>query len=193
MEEINWLSGDNPLSESASLIVIAGPPCSGKSTLADELSRRLNIASLSMDGVRRRILPGAAHTRADREVAYRAMHLAAECVLRSGGCIILDAPYGHAEDRRDLFSVAEVSRARLLLVELKVSPEMAAERLRNRGPDPERPDLTETIVAQSAREYPYSGSGLLLDTEVSSPDKALQRVIEWIRTSNFRIPPRVGD
>ena len=164
------------------LIVIAGPPCSGKSTVADELSRCLGIPCLSMDGVRKRILPGAAHTRADREVAYRAMHLAAEYALRGGGSIILDAPYGHIEDRRELSSIGDVTRARLLLVELSVSPEMAARRLRERGPDAERPDLTEESVAHSAREYPYSGGGLRLDTDALRPDEALQHVFAWIRT-----------
>ena len=63
------------------LIVFAGPPCAGKSTLAAEVARRRDLPVLSMDATRRRILPAAAHTRADRQVAYRAMHLAAELLL----------------------------------------------------------------------------------------------------------------
>src|SRR3954447_6608285 len=84
------------------LIVFSGPPCSGKSTLAAEVARRLSLPHLSMDATRRRILPDAPHTRADRQAAYRAMHWAAELLLDAGASAVLDAPYGHAEDRADL-------------------------------------------------------------------------------------------
>ena len=39
-------------------------------------------------------MPDAAHTRADRAVAYRAMHLAAELLAGAGVSVILDAPAG---------------------------------------------------------------------------------------------------
>ena len=163
-----------------SLIVLAGPPCSGKSAVGEPLSRRLAIPYLSMDAARQRILPGAAHTRADREAAYRAMHLAAECVLRAGGSMILDAPYGHDEDRRELNALADRERARLFLVEFRVSPEVAAKRLRERGPDTERPDLTEEIVSESANAYPYTNMGLLLDTQAISIGQATDRICAWL-------------
>jgi predicted kinase len=162
------------------LIVLAGPPCSGKSTVAEELARRLDIPHLSMDATRRRILPGAAHTRADREVAYRAMHFAAELLLRNGGRAILDAPYGHAEDRAELSRIVDASRARLCLVEFRVSPETAVRRLRQRGPDPERPDLTGAIVAQAARDYPYTDSGLVIDTDTIDPAHSVQLICDYI-------------
>jgi len=84
------------------LIVFAGPACSGKSTLAAEVARRHGWPHLSMDATRQRLMPGAGHTRAHREVAYRAMLFAAELLLAAGASVILDAPYGHAEDRAEL-------------------------------------------------------------------------------------------
>jgi predicted kinase len=114
------------------LIVIAGPPCSGKSTLAAELARRLGIAHLSMDATRQRILPGAAHTHADREAAYRAMHFAAELLLGACASAILDAPYRHREEREE---VARIGGGQLKRIECRVTPETAARRFRERGPD----------------------------------------------------------
>jgi predicted kinase len=55
------------------VIAFTCPPCAGKSTLAAEVACRLGVLHLSMDATRQRLLPDAAHTRADREVAYRAM------------------------------------------------------------------------------------------------------------------------
>lgn len=159
-------------------VVFAGPPCSGKSTLAAEVARRRGIPHLSMDRTRQRILPHATHTRADREAAYRAMHLAAELLLGAGASIILDAPYGHPEDREE---IGRIAAGRLRLIECRVSPEIAVRRFRARGPDPIRLDLTEELVERMVREYPYRCAGLTLETgELSEPEclAAIARFLE---------------
>jgi len=150
------------------VIVIAGPPCAGKTSVARALSQRLGIPHLSMDATRQRLLPGAPHTRADREVAYRAMAMAAELLHRAGARAILDAPYGHREDRDAIETLAP------LWVECKVSPETAVTRLRTRGFDPERPDLTEEVVRESAAQWEYRG--LVLDTEALSLEECVKTV-----------------
>jgi predicted kinase len=165
------------------LIVFAGPACSGKSTLAAEVARRRRPEGtwphLSMDATRQRLMPTACHTRADREVAYRAMLFAAELLLAAGAGAVLDAPYGHPEDRAEL---ARVAAGKLKLVECRVSPEAAVERLRARGiPDPSRPDLTEERVVRLNREYRYTGEGLLLDTDKLSVDECLSRIEAYLR------------
>ena len=165
----------------ATLIVLAGPPCSGKSTAARELAQRLDAPHLSMDATRRRILPGAAHTRADREVAYRAMHYAAELLLQSGRRVILDAPYGHPEDRDEVQAIVEAAKGRLALVEFRITPEVASRRFLARGPDPECPDLTEDVVAQAAREYRYSGQGLHIDADQLAGPETVARIVEFIQ------------
>src|SRR6202035_4511744 len=121
-----------------------------------------DLPPLAMDAVRARILPNAPHNRADRQVAYRAMHLAAELLLRSRAGAILDAPYGHAEDREEL---ADIAGPALRLIECRVSPETAVRRFRERGPDPIRLDLTEELVFTTARDYAYTHAALLLDTD----------------------------
>jgi predicted kinase len=153
------------------VIVIAGPPCSGKSTIAAAISRRLKVPHLSMDATRQRLLPGAAHTRADREVAYRAMQMAAELLHHAGASVILDAPYRHREDREALAHLAP------LWIECRVSPHTAVSRLEARGFDPERPDLTAEIVRESAAAYRYDTGVLVLDTETLSIEKCVGAVM----------------
>ena len=160
------------------LIVFAGPACSGKSTLAAEVARRRGWPHLSMDATRQRLMPTASHTRADREVAYRAMLFAAELLLAAGAGAVLDAPYGHPEDRAGL---ARVAPGKWKLIECRVSPEAAVERLRARGiPDPSRPDLTEERVVRLNREYRYTGNGLLLDTDKLSVEECMARIESYL-------------
>lgn len=131
-----------------------------------------------MDATRQRLMPGASHARSDRAVAYRAMLFAAELLLTAGSGAILDAPYGHAEDRADL---ARVAQSRLKLIECRVSERVAVERLRARGiPDPARPDLTEERVVRLNREYLYTGDGLLLDTDQCPFEECLARIERYL-------------
>lgn len=161
-------------------IAIAGPACSGKSTLAAELAPRLHLPHLEMDAVRRRLLPDAAHTRADRRVAYRAMHWAAELLLNAGQGVVLDAPYGHPEDRAELAQVAASTGVSVKLIECRVSPAVAIARFRQRGADGVRLDLNEKRVGRLVREHSYTHAGLLLDTDALSPAACLLRAESWL-------------
>lgn len=166
------------------LIVFAGPACSGKSTLAAEVARRYGWPHLSMDATRQRLMPAAKHTRADRAIAYRAMLFAAELLLDAGAGAVLDAPYGHAEDRAEL---ARAAGGKYKLIECRVSEEAAVERLGARGiPDPSRPDLTEERVIRLNREYRYTGEGLLLDTGKLSVAECLAAIEGYLTTAHSR-------
>ena len=142
------------------LIVFGGPPCTGKSTVG----RELGWAHLEMDEARARLLPGAAHTRADREVAYRAVLWTAGHLLRYTDIVICNGGFGHEEDREGCRAVAREAGAALLVVEFAGPVEVLIARNRARRATHPGLDLTDERVAEIVAGYPWTAGALRLDS-----------------------------
>jgi predicted kinase len=144
------------------ILAITGPPCSGKSTLAKQIKQRHRFHFLQMDSIRRSLIPES-HTKNDRNIAYRAMHLLAEYLILSNQSVILDATYLRFEHRDAVENIARALRCAVYLVECRIPPAIAVERFRTRSDHPAI-DLTAELVSENAVHFPYSGRGLVLDT-----------------------------
>lgn len=162
------------------LIVFSGPACSGKTKLGALLAATLHVPHLQMDTTRARILPDSPHTRHDRRIAYRAMHFAAELLVGCGQTVILDAQYGHPEDRDEIAQIAARTGTALCLIECKVAPEIAVRRFRERPPEHPGLDLTEERVLEMARTFPYSCKGLLIDTGEISAEECARAIEQYV-------------
>ncbi len=121
-------------------------------------------------------MPDSPHTRHDRRIAYRAMHWAAELLLAAGASVVLDAQYGHAEDRDEVAQVVAKTGASFALIECKVAPEIAAQRFLLRPAEHPGLDLTEARVIEMARDFPYTGKGLVVDTGNQPLDECDQAI-----------------
>jgi predicted kinase len=148
------------------LVIFAGPPCTGKSTIA----RALGHAHLEMDAARAAILPDAAHTRADRVIAYRAVLWTAACLLRYTDIVICDGGYGHREERDACRTLAAASGADLYLVEFTAPVDLLLQRNRERRAHHPGLDLTDARVTEIVEHYPWSGDGLVVECSRPLPD-----------------------
>ncbi len=171
------------------IAVFSGPPCSGKSLIGGVAAAIRGLTHLEMDAIRVRLMPGSAHTREDRIVAYRAMHLAAELLARRGESVIVNAGYSHASDRREIEEIALRTRTPLLLVEFTVTPETAVARSRARRAAHPGADLTDERVADLVAHFPYFGGGLVVDGE-APPETNLRRVLDYLSSPRGLAPGR---
>jgi uncharacterized protein len=136
------------------LIVVCGPPASGKSHLARALAERSGLAHLSSDVTRKRLLGMRATGRAGR-AAYGADwnartyaelgRRAADLVAGPGGAIV-DATFRHLADRQ-AFASAFATAAPKLYIECQAPLAVLAERARRRAADPHRVSDADATVA----------------------------------------------
>lgn len=164
------------------LVIFAGPPCTGKSTVG----RALGVAHLEMDEARARLLPDAAHTRADREVAYRAVLWTAEHLLRYTDIVICNGGFGHAEDRAACLKLARETGAKLYVAEFTAPLELLLERNRARRANHPGLDLTDERVTEIATTYPWWGNGVLI-CSTAPIEESVRAVKAYLATDGVRL------
>jgi predicted kinase len=138
------------------LIIMTGPPCSGKSTLAGQLAAILGAVVLDIDHIRQIVIPNSQQSQEDRDIAYRCMHLVAQKLLEVGAnTVLLTATYNRRNPRQWLRSLADSKLAQVCVLACQVSPETAIARFRSRKPGHPAVDLTEDLVRRQVIDYPY--------------------------------------
>ncbi len=152
----------------AKLVVFAGPPCTGKSTVA----ALLPFVHIEMDAVRARILPDASHTREDRAVAYRAALMMAEALLPHVGAVIVNGGFGRDEDRQQYRRIAFETSSELFVVEFQAPLDVVLARNRARRAHHPGLDLDDARVTEIVTTYPWLRTGLTIDATQPPEDCA---------------------
>jgi predicted kinase len=164
-----------------SLLVISGPPCAGKSTLADALHRE-GGACLDVDRVRQAVIPDSDQSERDRDIAYAAMHVLAKELLEAHvSPVIVAATYKRLEQRQHLRDAFADSRTAVLVVQCTVDPATAVERFRHRQPGHAALDLTNESVRRAASEYVLTPEEALVVDTTRDLGQCARIVREWVR------------
>ena len=142
------------------LIILCGPPCTGKSTIGAELQQRLGFVHLEVDDIRQRLLPDSDQRIEDRDIAYRGMHLLADHLGRSGQSVIVNATYNRDLHRKEVASIA----AKVALIQCRASLETVVSRFRSRAPGHAALDLTEDLVRELWTNFAWSNDGVQVDS-----------------------------
>jgi predicted kinase len=154
------------------LVLIGGPPGTGKTTLADELGRRLGWTVVRSDEVRkeaaglrpndRAVAPYGTglYTPAGRETTYAELLRRAEVATSRGESVVLDASWASAAQRDRARCLARATHAELMELCCECPTDLAAARLTARlGLGNDASDATTDVAEQiRARFDPWPGS-----------------------------------
>lgn len=155
------------------VIVVAGLPGSGKSTVADGIARELGIPVLSVDPIESAIIEsGFARSFETGLAAYLVAQSSAAAQLRLGLSVVIDAVSPVEQARAMWRQLAAEYGAGLRLIECVLDPELHRARVeaRVRGL-PGIPEVTWDDVEQRRRTYlPWSEERLILDTARPAAD-----------------------
>lgn len=167
------------------LIVMAGLPGTGKSTLAARLADALGGVVLSKDVVRAALFPPPVldYSREQDDVAMTAVYAAAGQILRTspGRAVILDGrTFTLGYQVRDLLAWADERGVAPRLIECVCSDRIARERLerdRERGGHPAGNRGSDLYLARKAAAEPLTVPRLILDTGTLTPAEAMARCL----------------
>jgi predicted kinase len=166
----------------AGVLVLTGPPFSGKSSVGKALaadptwSRQVSI-HVEVDSVFSLLLPRSVRSRNDRMLAYDATHALARLLVGRGITPVLECTYARREQRTSLLAaLADLPGAPVRVVELHVTPDDAVRRFRERR---QATDLDESTARERAEAFPYSDQALRLDTTTAAPEALARDITQW--------------
>lgn len=146
------------------LVITTGLTGSGKSFVADRLGKRLGIAPLRSDVLRKEIHGlGTTEHRLDKfgegiytpkatEQTYRLLLEKARRAVERGESVILDASFMRFQDRMDAGKTARRAGARFRIIECIAPHEVLRQRLEARMADPREPSDGRWEIFQEQRE-----------------------------------------
>lgn len=162
------------------LIVFAGLPGVGKSSIGREVARRIRAPLVSADSIASALAQGGATPAAATAVA----HALVEEQLKVGLSVVVDAVNATEEERGLWRALASKHRVPLRFVECTCSDE-AAHRVhletRRRNLPGLEPMTWDDVLALRKRVQPWKDVRLVLDTASSTLDEVATRVIEHLR------------
>lgn len=165
------------------LVLIGGPPGTGKTTVASALSRRLGWVHLRSDVVRKELAgipadtPAAAafgtglYSAAATQATYATLLARARTALELGESVVLDACWGHAQSRLDARAVAARTHADLVELQCAAPARVARRRMADRragGGDAS--DADATVASRLRAEFASWPTAAVIDTSGALPE-----------------------
>jgi predicted kinase len=170
------------------LLVVSGPPCTGKSTIAMALRREIGGVCLEVDSIRQQLIPESTQSLRDRNLAYSALHLMTAHLIEAHVTpIILVGTYTRPESRIQLTSTVSSTPVDMLVVQCRVEPDTAVMRFENRSSDHAAVDLTAQSVRHANSAYPFTANATVLDTsgDVGTIVRELQDCLAQHKTTRL--------
>jgi predicted kinase len=125
-------TGTPPSRRRPALLVLAGLPGAGKTSIASELRRRTGAAVLESDAIRSLLAPARRYTQAEHRRVFAAIHASIERLLSNGAPVIVDATNLAQREREPLYELAGRCGAKLIVAHVTAPDDVIRARLARR-------------------------------------------------------------
>ena len=180
------------------LIVVAGPPAAGKTTLARQIAAALRLPLICKDTIKEALYDhlGPGDRARSQQLGYaviQCMYALAEDVLHAGASVVLESTFNHPDTPAELRALLDHADARLSVVYCYATPEVLSARFNARAAAERHPGhqdpATTTPEAFSVDGYlrrpDYPGRVIPVDT--SDLPVSLDSILEQLGTGT---PPQ---
>ncbi len=155
------------------ILVIAGAPLHGKTTLATEMAGRSNLVQLDVDEARAKLFPdavGKMHPPDEERIimlaSYQAIHQEAQDILQQGQPVIIAGAYTRSVYHEMLRDLAKKAGVPLKFMLLECTEEEALARLAKRNGRGSLSNVTTPNQYRSIRErFEIMPQAILLDSQ----------------------------
>jgi predicted kinase len=167
------------------LIVLSGLPGSGKSTVAEGISRSLSLPVFSVDPIEAAMWRGGIARAQTGVAAYVIAATLADEHLRLGHSVIIDAVNPVEAPRAAWRDLAAKYQAGLKIIECICADETVhRRRIEARVRAIGMPEVTWARVLERRAEYqPWTDQRLTLDTSVDAPATLLAAALNYLRAN----------
>lgn len=123
------------------VILICGLPGTGKTTIAENLGKKINAQVLSTDKIRKEIIPQPTYSSKEKFLVYNVMLVIAKYLNKAGLSCVLDATFSQQKFREQVKKKLGISEKELHIVECICPEKEVLLRLQKRKDDYSDADL----------------------------------------------------
>jgi predicted kinase len=120
------------------LIIVAGPPCTGKTTLAEKIAGKFNLLLLCKDGIKEPLMDslGAENREESRRIGiatYKVLYTLFDSVMRTGNSLVIESNFYAEYDSEKLNSLVRKYGYTAVQIQCQTESEVLFERYMERA------------------------------------------------------------
>jgi predicted kinase len=167
------------------LVMLAGLPGTGKSSVARRLAEIVPFAIVESDHVRKLLFPQTEYTGEESYWVHRTCHAVMARLLRKGVRVIYDATNLEERHRELVYRLADREGVKLVIVKIVAPEDLASERLHGRREkDTDGQDISDAdwaVYRRMARRVDPIGRNYVVVDTSEDLDPAITKLLRLIR------------